>query len=418
MKDDVVSASHETAVEATEQPKAESVERADDFDRRGTYTMAFAHATHDLYGGFLGPLLPVVQDKLAVTLTIASLMIPAQQVPGIFQPFIGHLVDKTSRRWFVVLAPATTALSVSTIGLASNIYAVLVLLFISGLSSGAFHAPAVALMGEHGGRRMGRAMSIFMAGAEAARSLAPLIITAAIAWLTLEGSVAVAAFGVIASVILFFTIDTSASDAARRAAPSVDLKPIIQSRRVWLGALVMVTMLNAIATAPFHFFLVKFLADEKGYGNWYGGLALSIFFAAGVAGMLTGGVLSDRLGTRLSLAVFLTAATPLLLLYLLIENGGILPFLFLIPASATLTAVRPLMTASAQELMPEARGTIAGASLALSFVSLSLTAFLFGAIADRIGLESAFFGVTIASLLAVPFALLLPKRGQTPGDLA
>jgi len=55
--------------------------------------------------------------------------------------------------------------------------------------------------------------------AEIARALAPLLITAAIAWLTLEGSAVVVVFGLAASVILYFTVDTTASDAARHAAP-------------------------------------------------------------------------------------------------------------------------------------------------------------------------------------------------------
>src|SRR5690606_20709650 len=106
----------------------------------------------------------------------------------------------------------------------------------------------------------------------------------------------------------------------------------------------------------------------------------------------------------------MAAASPLVILYLLIENGGWLPFLALIPASAALTAVRPQIMAISQDLMPEARGAMAGGMLAMSFVSLSITAFAFGAIADRVGLDTAFLGVAAASALAVPFVLILPKR--------
>lgn len=400
-----------TVTETTDQ-HAPAIEKNDDgFNRRGTLTLAGAHAAHDLYGGFLGPLLPAVQDKLALSLTVVSLMIPAQQAPGILQPFIGHMVDKTSRRWFVVLSPAATALSVSAIGLANNVAMVLLLLFISGLASGTFHAPAVALMGEYGGRRMGRAMSYFMSGAEIARACAPLIITAAIALFTLEGSIAVAVFGVSASVILAFTVDTSESDAARKAAPAVDLRPLLKARRKWFIALVFVIVLNAVATAPFHYFLVKFLQD-KGYSDWYSGLALTVFFGSGVIGMLSGGFLSDRIGLRNTMTAALALAAPFLYLYLFVENGGWLPFLALIPAAASLTAVRPIMMAVAQELLPEARGTMAGAMLALGFVSLSLTAVGFGAIADRVGLETAFLGIAAAAALAVPFALMLPRRHE------
>ncbi|HLT19323.1 MAG TPA: MFS transporter [Thermomicrobiales bacterium] len=398
---------------ASTSPEAEGevqgVGAADDYDRKGVYTLAGAHAAHDLYGGFLGPLLPEIQAKLNVSLTVISLMFPAQQVPGILQPFIGAYVDRRSRKMFVVLGPALTALSISALGLATHVWMVLVLLFISGISSGVFHAPAVALMGEYGGRRSGKAMSIFMSGAEVARALAPLLITAAIAVLTLEGSAAVVVFGLAASVILYFTVDTSASDAARHAAPPVSLRPILSARRTWLGALLAITILNSIATAPYHYFLVKFLVDQ-GYGEWYAGTAQTIFYSAGVAGMLGGGVFSDRVGSRNTLAISMAAASPLVILYLLIENGGWLPFLALIPASAALTAVRPQIMAISQDLMPEARGAMAGGMLAMSFVSLSITAFAFGAIADRVGLDTAFLGVAAASALAVPFVLILPKR--------
>src|SRR5690606_20722356 len=147
-----------------------------------------------------GPLLPAVQEKLGLSLTVVSLMIPAQQVPGTFRPFIGYMAGRTSRRWFAVRGPGVTAVSGSSTRLAPHISLVLLLLFVSGISSGAFHAPAVALMGEYAGPKVGRAMSFFMAGAEFSRSLAPIIITAAIAWFTLEGAAMVMIFGLAASV--------------------------------------------------------------------------------------------------------------------------------------------------------------------------------------------------------------------------
>lgn len=388
-----------------------SVQRADDYNARGTATLAGAHAAHDLYGGMLGPLLPAIQEKLGISLTLVSLMFPARDLPGVFQPFIGYAADRTSRRWFVVPAPAVAAISISSIGLAPNVGVVLLLLFVSGLASGAFHAPAVALMGEYGGAKMSRAMSFFMAGAEVARALAPLIITAAIAWFTLEGSAVVMVFGIVASIILYFTIDTHASDAARKAAPPVDLRPLLRARRQWLLALTAVVLINAVATGPFHYFLVKLLV-EKGRTDWYAGLSLSILFFAGVGGMLLGGVLADRIGQRTTLLLMLSGCVPLLYIYLNVENGGWWPFLVFIPASAALTSVRPIYMAISQEMLPEARGAMSGGLLALSFVAGSLTAFGFGAFADGIGIETAFYWIAGASLLALPFVLLLPSRNQ------
>ncbi|MEZ4523480.1 MAG: MFS transporter [Thermomicrobiales bacterium] len=133
----------------------------DEFDQRGTLTVSGAHFAHDLYSSFLGPLIPAVQEKLGVSLFIASLMIPAQQMPSVVQPFVGAWADRTSKRWFVVAAPAVAALGVSTIGLAPHVALILLLLICSGLASAAFHAPSIALVGEYGGSKTGRSDVVF-----------------------------------------------------------------------------------------------------------------------------------------------------------------------------------------------------------------------------------------------------------------
>jgi FSR family fosmidomycin resistance protein-like MFS transporter len=189
------------------------------------------------------------------------------------------------------------------------------------------------------------------------------------------------------------------------------LRPLLRARRTWLLALTAIVLINAIATGPFHYFLVKLLL-EKGRSEWYAGLSLSILFFSGVSGMLLGGLLADRIGQRSTLALMLTSCVPLLYVYLSVENGQWWPFLIFVPAAATLTAVRPIYMAISQEMLPEARGAMSGGLLALSFLAGSFTAFGFGAFADLIGIETAFYWIAGASLLALPFLLLLPGEDQ------
>ncbi|HEX5164874.1 MAG TPA: MFS transporter [Thermomicrobiales bacterium] len=371
---------------------------------------AFAHFSHDLYPSFIGPLVPAIQDKLNISLAMASLMIPAQQMPSILQPFIGLLADRTSRRWFVVISPATAAISLSSLGLAPNIAVVLLLLLVSGLSSATFHAPTVALVGEYGGNKMGRAMAIFMAGGEVARTIGPILITGAIALLTLEGSFVVMIVGIVASVVLYLTLDTTVTDARRQAGAKVDFKPLLRARRGPISGLLGYSILTGVATTPFHYFLVKLLV-EKGHGEWYGGFALSTLFAAGVVGGLVGGSLSDRVGRRAMLVGFTAATPPLLYLYLWAENGTWWVLGLLAVAGAITMAPRSVTLAVGAELLPEARGPMAGLLLALGFVSQSLAALAFGAFADQQGIIDAYWFIPAIWFLSLPFILLLPRRG-------
>lgn len=125
------------------------------WDRSGVLLMAWAHFAHDLYPAFLGVLVPAVQSKLGISLALASAMVPAQQLPSVVQPFLGHLADRTSRRWFVVLTPGIAAVALTSLGVAPHFVLVLLCLLVSGLASAAFHAPAVALVGEFGGAASG-----------------------------------------------------------------------------------------------------------------------------------------------------------------------------------------------------------------------------------------------------------------------
>jgi MFS transporter, FSR family, fosmidomycin resistance protein len=386
-------------------------EEEEEYNAKGTWIASGAHFAHDLYPSYIGVLIPYVQSQLGVSLALASLMVPAQQMPSILQPFIGYFADRTSRRLFVVLTPGIAALSLSMIGLAPHISVVILLLLVSGLASAAFHAPAVAMVGEFGGPKLGRAMAIFMAGGELSRTIGPLVITAAIALFTFRGSFVVLVFGVAASIILYFTLDTSRGDARAKAGNQASLKPLVKARLRPLVGLFGYSVIKAIATVPFHFFLVALLVS-KGYSEWYAGFALSLLFGAGVVGGFLGGSLSDRIGRKLTLVLVTAMTTPLFYLYLWLEDGSWWVLTCLIFVGIVTMSIRTVTLALAQEILPEARGPVAGMMLATGFVSMSLGSIAFGAIADSIGIETAFWIIAVMPLAAMPFIVLLPRHGE------
>ncbi len=374
---------------------------------KATLPISFAHFAHDLYGSFTAVLIPPVQDKLGVPLAVASLMVPAQQMPSVLQPFIGVIADRKGKKWFVVLAPSIAAMSISSIGLAPHFALVLLLLFTAGLASASFHTPAVALAGERGGSKTGLSMAFFLAGGELARTVGPLFITAAISWFTLEGSWVVMVFGLIASVILVFTLDTTESDSRQRDKKRVAVIPLLKSKLRWIAALLSFVALFGLGVVPFSIFLVKML-ESKGYSSWYAGLSLSALFGAGVIGGFVGGMLSDRFGRRVVMVLVTLGGVPLLYLYLLEDNHRWAAIPLLIAAGILMRSARPIQLAVMQDMLPEARGPSSGVLLAFQFVSQSATAFGFGALADAIGIEKAFWIVPAFALLAIPIAAFLP----------
>ena len=401
-----------TTPDTTADPSATASEAAeDDYDARGTYTVAGAHLSHDVYSSFRDPLIPYVQENLGISLFAASLMVPAQSLPSLLQPFIGVLADRTSKRWFVVLAPALAGISTSLIGLAPNVYVVLLLLFTAGLASAAFHTPAVALTGEYGGRRIGFAMAVFQAGGSAARALGPLTVTGII-WLVGFQNLWIAMFlGIAASIALYFVIDTTASDAAEKTRVNAPFKPLVKARARYVGGLLGFGLLRSMGRGPFTIFMVAYLLDI-GRSDWYASISLATVSFAGIFGGFVGGMMADRLGGRAVMALSTAALVPILYLYLFLENGSYWVIGLLAIGGVISMASGPVELSLAQEIMPEARGTMAGLILAFRFSTMSVVAIGFGALADSIGIDDAYWYIPVLSLLALLAVPFLPRRGE------
>ena len=92
-------------------------------------TIAAGHVVHDTYTSFLPPLLPRFIADLSLSRTEAGVLTVFMQVPSLLQPLIGHLADRVSLRYLVILAPAATGAMMSLLGVASD-YALLALLLV------------------------------------------------------------------------------------------------------------------------------------------------------------------------------------------------------------------------------------------------------------------------------------------------
>ncbi len=72
--------------------------------------LSFSHFIHDIYTSFLAPLLPLIIEKLSISLAQAGFLTTIMQIPSLFNPLIGIWVDRKGlARWLIILAPTMTA---------------------------------------------------------------------------------------------------------------------------------------------------------------------------------------------------------------------------------------------------------------------------------------------------------------------
>jgi len=141
-----------------------------------------------------------------MTMLLSSLLDIFQRTPNLFNPLVGLLADKAPARYFIIVTPAITAITMSLLGAAPYYSVLAILLFVMGISGALFHVPSPVMIKKVSGNRIGKGMSFYMLGGEIARTLGPLIITGAVSLWGLEGTWRLIPFGLVASFILYFKL--------------------------------------------------------------------------------------------------------------------------------------------------------------------------------------------------------------------
>ena len=368
--------------------------------------LSIGHFIHDVYSSFLSPLLPLLIDKLPLTLTQAGFLSTVMQLPALLNPFIGVLADRISVRYFVILAPAMTAVPMSLIGIAPSYGVLLLLLFITGISVSIFHVPAPVMISHLSAARKGRGMSFFMTGGELARTIGPLVAVAAVSILGLEGFYPVMIFGLISTVWLYLKLrDVPVNDVPTKRNLSA-LQTWRKLRHIlWPLSAILVSrgFMHASLTA----FLPTYINLETG-NLWLAGMALTLFEFAGVAGVLTAGSMSDLFGRRQTLLVSLIGAPLCLFVFTL--TGGWFRIAALLVTGFTLLSTTPVMLALVQEHARNAPAAANGLFMMISFIARSAVVVVVGFTADRIGLQATYLISAAMGLIGIPFIFRLPQK--------
>ena len=371
------------------------------------------HFVHDFYTAFLAPLLPLLIENLSLTTTMAGGLIAFMQWPSIFQPLVGGVADRTSTRYFFLAGPLLTGIGMSLLLIMPSYGALAFLLVLVGLSSSSLHATGPVIISRVSGRNLGRGAGFWMVGGELGRTVGPVAIVAVVDFLMRQGvplqvTPLLMIGGMVISTLLFFQFRGLprhyTSNAQRASAPwGAALRGMAPVMLPIAGILIARTfMTQALMT-----YLPLFL-NREGATLVAAGAGLSLLEAAGVAGSLLGGSLSDKLGRRQVLAMALGSAALLMLVFMAVEGWPRIPLL--IALGVTSFAAVPILMATVLESFPDNRALANGLYMAVMFLSSSGAAIVMGAVADSYSLGLAFTLSAVVQLAGLPLVLLLPKR--------
>lgn len=370
-------------------------------------TISLAHLVQDTYSAFLAPILPLLIEKLGMTLVMSAFLDIARKIPSLLNPFFGLLAERSDARYFVILAPALTAFSMSLLG-AVNSYAMLVvLLTIAGIASTLFHIPSPGMIKASAGDKLGRGMSYYMVGGEMARTLGPLVITGGVSLWGLEGTYKLMPFGLLASLILYYKlkdftfVEQKYTKKPEKGDAMKEVKRFLPLFSTMAGFMFFQSAMKMAVTL----YLVVYLT-QHGFSLWYSSIALSVLQFFGVIGTFLSGNISDKIGRQktlvlmsigaaLTMSAFLFSAT-LYTLFPVLALLGIFMF-----------ANGPIMLSVIHELDTKMPTFINSVYMSINFSISSIVVLLMGLFGDTLGLDLTYEIAAALAFVAIPFAMML-----------
>jgi len=366
------------------------------------------HFFNDMYVGFLAPLLPLIMDRLGISLTLAAALASVLSVStSLAQPAFAFLGDKVRRPFMAVFGPLITALFFCAIGLAHSYSMLIVVILLGGIGTAAFHPQAAAFVGKSSGRHSGTAMSIFVTGGSAGYYTGPLVIMGIVTWLGLEYSFVSVLPGVLISAALFFILPKLPHAPNRHVQVHGAVNVPHQVRAVFL--LYFISMIRSFMISGFNTFIPIYLERQNIDPMLYAA-ALTTFGMPGAVGSLFGGALSDRFGRRT--VIFFSIAIAVLFFSLFLFLHGFLSVLALGVAGFAIFSSIPVVIIMAQELMPSRITMASSLVMGLSWGVAGLLVTPLGALAEHVGIKHALTALIGFGAVACLLTLFLPETSR------
>ena len=376
------------------------------FQKSKVLLISFAHFTHDIFSALLAPILPLLIERLGISLTQASFLDIARKIPSLFNPFLGLIAQRRDAKYFVILTPSITAVSMGLLSLTSSYAVALFLLFIAGLSAAFFHIPSPTIIKEFSGNQSGRGMSYFMVGGESARTVGPILAAGVISLWGLDGIWKLTPIGILSSLFLYYKLKDYKTTFNAKKLEKGEIKNVIDKVKKFFTILTLFILFNYTSKYAISLYLPLFLT-HNGFSIEKASIAFGVLQAFGILGAFFAGRFSDKIG-RVNMLIISSIGSGLFLILFLLFFKKFL-WILLAPLGFFLFTSSPVLLAFVHDLKTDKPTFINSIYMGINFGVSSVIVYLVGLFGGIIGLFKTFEITVIFTLLSIIFIRKLKK---------
>jgi FSR family fosmidomycin resistance protein-like MFS transporter len=364
--------------------------------------LALVHTVNDAITAILGALLPTLQARFDASPTTLALIVAVFWIASsVTQPLLGSLAEDVGLRAVAALGVLGSALFLSLVGVAPELWILFLLLIVGGLGSAALHpvGTTISAAASQGNRTLG--VGLFTAGGMIGFALGPVLIlylvsnhgTGATVWLMVPGLILAAA--------VYLLLPDWQPHGRRRLGAMLDRQLVFGP----VGALALAGSFTSVAFVTFTSTLPLWLVQEHGYDTDAAliGLTLAVFSLSAGAGSLLGGLLAPRIGRRQTVVGALSLASVPLAIVVLSSPGSATFFVASAAAGLLLFTPSSVKVVIAQELAPHSPASASGMILGMTSAVAGTLYIALGRLQQTIGLDA---GMVVGFSMVIPAAAL------------
>jgi FSR family fosmidomycin resistance protein-like MFS transporter len=333
---------------------------------------------------------------------------------SVIQPLFGYLTDRWSLRWLLPLGVAGSGVGMALVALSPGYWSVLAAVVFSGLGVASYHPEAFKSVLASAGERKVTAVSWFMVGGNLGMALGPVLVSAYLAWLGMNGVMIFALPATLAGLMFLAVWRQSARGQGPQAKPAPAVAPQPLGTR-WrpLSVLISAVVLRSWVQTGLMAYLPFYYVQELSGDPLEVGHLLSALLLSGVAGTLLGAQVAERTGPKAFFVATVALVTPLAVWCLFAEGAWF--FVAVGLTGAFLASTWSVVMVMAQQILPDRAGMASGMMVGFAIGTGGVGAAVLGMLADGWGVTLVMWIIALLPVLsaAVGAWLRLPGR-ETP----
>ena len=372
------------------------------------------HMINDILQSLLSAIYPLLKAEFALSYAQIGWMTFAFQVTAsLLQPLVGVVTDRRPMPRSLAIGMLCSFVGVLTLSRAGSYGVLLAGAMLIGLGSSIFHPESSRVARTASGGRFGTAQSLFQLGGNGGQALGPLLAAflvvpfgrPVLSWVALIA---------MAGAIVLWRVGGWAEGRRKAGALRHAPVPALARGRILMAIAVLgvLSMTKAFYMASLTSYYTFFLIDRFGVSASTSQVMLFLLLFGSAAGVMLGGIVGDRVGSRKVIWFSILGALPftLLLPHVGLVANGILAVLI----GAIFASAAPAIVVFAQELVPGRTGLIAGLFFGFAFGMGGIAAAVLGWVADARGIRYVFLLCSFLPLLGLLTAFLPRERELVP----